>query len=307
MKIALTGATGFIGNYIVRNLIESGHELRCWYREESKRATLAPFADSIQWVPGDLRVDDSAAALIRGCDAIVHNALWRPGSGFQGAEGNVVEFARVNLIGTLDLIDKSFRAGLQRFVFVSTCAVHDQILSDRLLDEAHPLWPRSHYGAHKAAIEKFVHSYGLGSGFPICAIRPSGVYGVRNPVTASKWYELISRIVKEQTLEVQGGGKEVHASDVAKAISILLNADNVAGQSYSCCDRYISQHEVATLAKELSGSSSEIVGTPRVPQHEISSDKLQTLGMQFGSTALLRKTICELVQLARLDQPSSGV
>ena len=45
---------------------------------------------------------------------------------------------------------------VRRFVFIATCAVHDVILSDRPLDEAHPLWPKSHYGAHKAAIEKFV-------------------------------------------------------------------------------------------------------------------------------------------------------
>ncbi len=54
---------------------------------------------------------------------------------------------------------------MPRFVFISTCAVHDVILADRPLDEAHPLWPKSHYGAHKAALEKFVHSYGLGQGW----------------------------------------------------------------------------------------------------------------------------------------------
>jgi nucleoside-diphosphate-sugar epimerase len=49
--------------------------------------------------------------------------------------------------------------------------VHDVILQDRPLDEAHPLWPKSHYGAHKAAIEKFVHSFGLGEGYAICSLR----------------------------------------------------------------------------------------------------------------------------------------
>ena len=37
---------------------------------------------------------------------------------------------------------------MSRFVFISTCAVHDVILDDRPLDEAHPLWPAGHYGAH---------------------------------------------------------------------------------------------------------------------------------------------------------------
>src|SRR5690606_1214457 len=121
----------------------------------------------------------------------------------------------------------------QRFVFISTCAVHDTILNDRTLDETHPLWPHSHYGAHKAAIEKFVHSYGLGQGFPICALRPTGVYGVNHPVEASKWFDLVRSVVRGETVTCNRGGKEVHAADVAKAAHLLLHApaEAITGQA----------------------------------------------------------------------------
>ena len=56
----------------------------------------------------------------------------------------------------------------------------------------------------------------------------------------------------------RGGGKEVHADDVARAVDILLTADGIAGEVYNCCDRYVSQYEVATIAKTLSGSPSDI-------------------------------------------------
>ena len=49
-------------------------------------------------------------------------------------------------------------AGVSRCVFISTCAVHEVILDDRPLDETHPLWPTSHYGAHKAALEKIINN-----------------------------------------------------------------------------------------------------------------------------------------------------
>ena len=81
------------------------------------------------------------------------------------------------------------------------------------------LWARSHYGAHKAAIEKFVHSYGLGMGYPICALRPTGVYGVMRPVEQSKWFDLVRAIVRGDDVDCQRGGKEVHAADVARAYS----------------------------------------------------------------------------------------
>lgn len=295
MRIALTGATGFIGGYIVKQLVGQGHSLHCWYREHSNLDRFAEFADSITWLKGDLADLDSAERLIRDCDAVVHNALWRPGSGFRGAEGDIVEFGRVNILGTLNLMEQSMVRGTKRFVFVSTCAVHEQILEDRPLDESHPLWPLSHYGAHKAALEKFVHSYGHGFDFPICAIRPTGVYGLRHPASASKWCGLIERIVRNETVRVKGGGKEVHASDVARGIEVLLNAVDIAGESYACYDRYVSEFEVATIAKEICGSSSEIIGEPRTPKHEIDTEKIEALGMRFGGVELLKSTLEQLI------------
>lgn len=297
MKIALTGATGFIGKYIAERLVADGHSLKCWHRPESNRLGLDRLADSIEWVPGDLGDLTTADALIGDCDAVVHNAFWRPGGvGFRGVEGDLVEFARNNVLGTLNLIQRCMSLEAKRFVFVSTCAVHEKILDDRSLDEAHPLWPLTHYGAHKAALEKFVHSFGFGEGFSICSIRPSGVYGVRRPLADSKWFELVSQIAAGQNVHVDGGGKEVHASDVAKGISVLLEADNVVGESYSCCDRYISQYEVATITKQICGSSSQITGEPKTPRHQIATDKIEALGMEFGGEDLLRFTISDMLQ-----------
>jgi nucleoside-diphosphate-sugar epimerase len=157
----------------------------------------------------------------------------------------------------------------------------------------------SHYGAHKAALEKFVHSYGLGDGYPICALRPTGVYGLARPANASRWFDLVSAVVRGEQVTCQRGGKEVHARDVARAVALLLTADGIAGQAYNCYDRYVSEYEVATIAKRLSGSSSEIIGRRSSPKHQIETGKLQALGMTFGGAALLGKTITELVEAAR--------
>jgi nucleoside-diphosphate-sugar epimerase len=176
--------------------------------------------------------------------------------------------------------------------------VHEKILDDRPLDEAHPLWATSHYGAHKAAIEKFVHSYGLGQGYAICALRPTGVYGAAHPIQQSKWYVLVAAVVRGEPITCSGGGKEVHAADVAKAVGILLKADDIAGQAFNCYDRYVSKFDVATLAKELSGSTSRIDGEPLQPKHQIVTDRIRALGMQFGGDELFKRTVAELVAAA---------
>src|SRR5207302_10967435 len=176
--------------------------------------------------------------LVHGVDAVVHAAVeWQgPRNRGSGSHGEPNVFFGVNLTGSLQLFQAAFEAGVPRFVFISTCAVHEVILDDRPLDEAHPLWPTSHYGAHKAAMEAFVHSYGLGQGWPICALRPTGIYGLAHPARDSRWYGLVGQVLRGEPIATATGGKEVHAADVARAVELLLKADAIAGQAYHCYD-----------------------------------------------------------------------
>ncbi len=111
MRVALTGATGFIGRYIADHLAEEGHTLRCWYRATSNREGFDQISD-LEWIEGDLGDRDSASALVEGCDAVVHAALYRPGIAFRGAEGDLIEFVQKNVVGTLELIEAARRANV---------------------------------------------------------------------------------------------------------------------------------------------------------------------------------------------------
>jgi nucleoside-diphosphate-sugar epimerase len=299
MRIAITGATGFLGRYLVRQFAAAGHELRCWHRPGSDRGGFEEDADAIEWLPGSLGDQAAVRGLIRGAEAVVHAAVQWEGSRNRGAgrHGAADVFLGVNLTGSLELFQAAFEAGVSRFVFVSTCAVHEVILGDRPLDETHPLWPTSPYGAHKAALEAFVHSYGLGQGWPVCALRPTGIYGVAHPPEDSRWYDLVGRVLRGEPVDSAKGGKEVHALDVARAAELLLRAEapRVAGQSFNCCDQYVSEEQVAGIAKKLAGSASAISDRNRGPKHQIDTAKLRALGMTFGGEALLRRTVQELI------------
>ena len=221
MNIAVTGANGFLGRYLVQNLASAGHHLRCWHRPTSDRTNF-PFAGAIEWSPGSLGDAAATAALVRDVDAVVHSALqWEGRDGFRsGGQDDLLGFLEANLLGSLQLFQAAYAAGVPRFVFISTCAVHEVILDDHPLDEAHPLWPTHHYGAHKAALEKFVHSFGLGQGWPICALRPSGIYGLAHPPAASRWFDLVGQVLVGMPIHSAKGGKEVHAADVARVYAL---------------------------------------------------------------------------------------
>jgi nucleoside-diphosphate-sugar epimerase len=303
MNVAVTGATGFLGRYLVRHLAGAGHQLRCWYRPGSDRSGFEDIGDAIEWLPGALGDEAAARELVRGADAVVHAAVqWEgPRNRGRGRHGEPSVFLGVNLTGSLQLFQAAFEAGVPRFVFISTCAVHEVILDDRPLDEAHPLWPASHYGAHKAALEAFVHSYGLGQSWPICALRPTGIYGLAHPPQASRWFDLVGSVLRGGPIESPRDGKEVHAADVARAVELLLHveAQRIAGQSFNCYDLYLAEEQVARMAKELTGSAGLISNLNRGPKHQIDTSKLRALGMTFGGEALLRRTVQELVEAHR--------
>lgn len=303
MQIALTGATGFLGRYLVRYLAGAGNQLRCWYRPTSDRGGFEDCQDQLEWQVGRLNDPAATEKLVAGVDAVVHGAVdWERVAGRRAfGKDDFEAFVETNLMGSLRLFQAAYAAKATRFVFISTCAVHEVILGDRPLDESHPLWPTSHYGAHKAALEKFVHSFGLGHGWPICALRPTGIYGLAHPASASRWYDLVGQVVRGEPIDSARGGKEVHAADVARAVDLLLHADTraIAGQAFDCYDCYVAEQHVAKIARELVDSSSTIADLNRGPKHQIRTDKIRALGMTFGGEERLRQTVAELIAAHR--------
>jgi nucleoside-diphosphate-sugar epimerase len=138
----------------------------------------------------------------------------------------------------------------------------------------------------------------MGEGWPICALRPTGIYGLAYPPQDSRWFDLVGQILRGEHVEAPRGGKEVHAADVARAVELLLQVDAkfIKGQSFNCYDMYVAEEQVARIAKELTGSASTISNLNRGPKHQIDSSKLRKLGMTFGGEELLRQTVAQLIK-----------
>src|SRR5579885_618784 len=116
MLIAVTGATGFLGRYLVRHLVGQGHRVRCWYRPASDRSGFDDLARAIDWLPGKLGDPVATDDLTRGADAVVHAALERPDtSSFRNAgRYDLLGFLEANLMGSLRLMETAQRARVPR-------------------------------------------------------------------------------------------------------------------------------------------------------------------------------------------------
>ena len=137
MRILVTGGSGTIGPYVLRELVGAGHSVACY-----SRAT-APPADSVAFVPGDVMDLDRLADACRGCDAVVHLAAV-PGPRRAAPERLVA----VNVIGTVHVLEAAVRNGIGKVVLASSVAALGFTIQVRRMtpryfpvDEQHPAEP----------------------------------------------------------------------------------------------------------------------------------------------------------------------
>jgi nucleoside-diphosphate-sugar epimerase len=162
--IALTGATGFIGRHLLRELPKQGYRVQVLLRRPT---TLPPEATGA--VVGDLARPQNMSAALRGVDAVIHSA------GIAHAMSGVPEddYRVLNTEATAALARAAERAGVKRFVFLSSIRAQSGPASDAVLTEAMEPRPTDAYGRSKLAAEAALAEIGL----DWVALRPVLVYG----------------------------------------------------------------------------------------------------------------------------------
>ncbi len=293
MVIAITGATGFIGCYIMRALFNmKGIEIKALARENADLNVLNEFSEKTTIVKGDLADKNSLAELVEGADAVIHGAYYSKNRAFLGAGNEDREvFLRTNVLGSHNLLELSKKAGVKRFIFISSCAVFGAIDPALPLNEKHPLMPDSVYGAYKASVESLCHAYYLSEGMETVIFRPVGVYGKKNQIEQSRWYNLIQDIKAGKDVNVSGGGKVVHALDVVQAILLALEKQDAVGNVYALVDFFIDNMGVARMCRDIFGSTSEISGEPKTPKNFMLNEKVKELGVNLKGKAGLKEYI----------------
>jgi len=149
MRLAITGATGFVGSAVLDEATAQLHNVRALTRRDQ------PAREGVEWVRGTLDDAGALAALVEGCDAIIHIA------GLTNTP-DPAEFEAANVSGTANMIAATKAAGVERFVFVSSLAAREPQLSQ--------------YGASKAQAEELVAA----SKLDWTMVRPPAVYGPRD-------------------------------------------------------------------------------------------------------------------------------
>ncbi len=247
MRIAITGATGFLGRHLLPRLAAAGHELVAWHRPG--RPPPADLPERVQWVEGSLGPDMAAEPLLAGADAVVHAALAyaRPGAGL-GA------YLAENVAAGGALMETARGAGVARFVLVSSLPVHDLLVAPGArIGEDTALVPISDYAAAKIALDALAVFLGRRHGWPIAALRPTLMHGLEREPSRSRWYGLVRRVRAGGDIDTSHRVPGLDVADVCSAIEHLLEAPEsaIAGRIFHASGPDWSDREVAELAAEL--------------------------------------------------------
>jgi UDP-glucose 4-epimerase len=211
----VTGGSGFIGSYVVDELVAAGAArvvvLDKAVREENLRD--ARKSGLVEIVEGDVTDVDSLRKLVQGIDGIFHMAVLPLGPCNEQPRLGL----EVNVVGSFNVFEAAKDAGVEKIVFSSASSVYGDTFET--MDESHPLNARTFYGATKIAGEYLLRGFHEHHGVDYVVLRYMNVYGPRQD--GGLVINVLRRIQSGEAPTIQGDGSQsfdfVHVVDVAKA------------------------------------------------------------------------------------------
>lgn len=238
-KILITGASGFIGSFIVEEALNQGMETWAAVRGSSSKAYLQD--ERIHFIELNLQSKEQLKEQLKehSFDYVVHAA---------GVTKCIDkrDFYRINTEGTKNLVMAliELKMPLERFVFVSSLSVFGAIHEEQPYQEIRETdtpQPNTEYGRSKLAAEQFLDSLSEDSekSFPYVILRPTGVYGPRE-----KDYFLMAKSIRQHSDFAVGFKRQditfVYVSDVVQAVFLAL-AKGQTGRKYFLSDGEVYQ------------------------------------------------------------------
>ncbi len=166
MKILITGGSGTLGGYVLRELLHGGHELSCYSRT-------APRVDGVCFIEGDIEDIEQLKTACRSHHALIHMAAV-PGPGRASPE----RLIEVNVSGTINVLEAAIGARVGTVVLASSGAATGFSFQTRELepgylplDEEHPCKPQDSYGLSKLLAEQACRGYSDGHGIRTICLR----------------------------------------------------------------------------------------------------------------------------------------
>jgi UDP-glucose 4-epimerase len=174
-KVLVTGAAGFIGNEVCRQLLTAGALVTGVDNLVNGKEENIHDLHGIHFYKLDIRDRTEMRKLISGQDLVLHLACL----GVRHSIHSPLENHDVNATSTLHLLDSARSLGVGRFVYVSSSEVYGTSVAAPM-DEGHPTLPMTVYGASKLAGERYADAFWRTYNYPTTVVRPFNTFGPRS-------------------------------------------------------------------------------------------------------------------------------
>ena len=309
MKVLVTGGAGYVGSVMTRHLLEAGFSVRVLDAlMHGDQGLLGLDANRrFELKSGDLRSRPDVQSALIGIDAVVHLAaiVGDPACARQP------ELARaINLDGSLTLIEAAKRAGVQRFVFASTCSNYGRMADGmEYVTEESALQPLSFYAETKVAVEQALLGGQRSDIHVPTVLRLATVFGLsprmRFDLTVN---EFTLELMTKRKLAIYGAQfwrPYIHVQDVARAVRTVLESGPglVRGEAFNVGDtgqNYQKGQIVDLICAQLGdGLMVERVEKAEDPRdYRVSFEKIRrVLGFQITKT--VPEGIREIIEAIR--------
>lgn len=283
--VLVTGGLGYIGSYVVRELLDRGWRVRILdnrYRCDPAIASATAALDGVEVVEGDVRYAHTVENAVRGVETVVHLAAVCMNKSI----ADPTESLDVNLMGTQNVLDAAGRAGVRRIVYASSASVYGNPTS-LPMRETDPLAPLTPYCVAKLAGEQMLAFYAKRTNVSWLALRFFNVYGPGQPTDAyytSVVLTFLNRIARGEAPVIDGRGEQsmdfVHVRDVARAVGMALDTE-ASGEALNVgTGTQTSIADLADLLIRSVGSDAVPIFRPRevlVTQREASIERIREL------------------------------
>ena len=274
MRILVTGAAGFIGRWVVGELLARGHTVlpidNLVAGDEKNLAEFAGHPGLLPFERGDVRDAIACRRWTAGVDAVAHLAA---SISVQDSIDDPATTFENDVVGTFHLLEGA-RASSARVLFMSTCMVYDRATTPAGISEDHPTKPASPYAASKLAGEALTLSYFHAYGLPTTVVRPFNTYGpFQRSVGEGGVVAIFSRLsLLGEPLRIFGDGTQtrdlLYVSDCARFVCDALLSDAATGQILNAGTG--TDVSVNELAATIESDRSRIVHVEHIhPQSEI--------------------------------------
>ena len=243
--ILVTGATGFVGSAVVRQLIDAGEAVRVLVRASSDRSNLSNL--DVEYFVGDLTDSASLGRALKGCKGLFHVAadyrLWTrdPATMYQA-----------NVEGSRDIIRIAADVGVERIVYTSSVAVLG-IVPGGVGDEETPVALENmigHYKRSKYLAEEAVRELYIQDGVPVVIVNPSAPVGPRDIKPTPTGKMIVDAVNGKIPAYMDTGLNIAHVDDIA-AGHVLAWQKGVLGERYVLGGENLELLEILTLIAEL--------------------------------------------------------